>query len=512
MRSHFRLRQGILSMHAFSRAVGLVFATTAVALPAAAQGPRSAGCRSTRPAWATRRCSRRSAFPRPTSTGSAPARRDRSTGRTAPTTTSRRRSTRRRRRCSGELRLRYTNNSPDTLRFIWMQMEQNAFKDKSLNSFIFPQDSRFGARGFEGGDVIERFDQLPRARRAGADARSRRASNETVMKVDLAEPLAPGQDRDVRRRVALPHPRARRRPHGTRRLAVRARAVVSARRRLRRRARLEHRALPRPGRVLPRVRRLQRTPSPCRPATSSPARATLTNPREVLTADADRAPRAGGEVGDAGARSSRSTSCRAARRDRRRPARSRGSSAAKNVRDVAWAASPGIHLGRSRAGRASWRTRTTARARSSRGRTRPTRRACRSGILRRAGSSIRGRRSRAVEGPISGMEYPMLAMESEERGQVRPVQRRDARDRAQLVPDDRRLERARAHVAGRGLQHLHQHVLARRAAIRRRATRWRARWASASYVEGAMKAERRRADRDEPRPHRPARCSASRRT
>ena len=34
--------------------------------------------------------------------------------------------------------LRYTNNSPDTLRFIWFQVEQNAFKNNSLNSFVFP--------------------------------------------------------------------------------------------------------------------------------------------------------------------------------------------------------------------------------------------------------------------------------------------------------------------------------------------------------------------------------------
>ncbi len=91
---------------------------------------------------------------------------------------------------SGSLRMRYTNNSPDTLRFIWMQVEQNAFKDKSLNSYIFPQDSRFGARGFEGGDVIERFDQiLTGNRRVGV----KRRPNETVMKVDLAEALAPGR-------------------------------------------------------------------------------------------------------------------------------------------------------------------------------------------------------------------------------------------------------------------------------------------------------------------------------
>jgi hypothetical protein len=90
---------------------------------------------------------------------------------------------------TGSLRLKYTNNSPDTLRFLWLQMEQNAFKDKSLNSFIFPQESRFGARGFEGGDVVERFDQVLGARRVALKQRA----NGTVMKVDLAEPLAPGK-------------------------------------------------------------------------------------------------------------------------------------------------------------------------------------------------------------------------------------------------------------------------------------------------------------------------------
>jgi hypothetical protein len=104
---------------------------------------------------------------------------------------------------SGSLRLRYTNNSPDTLRFIWLQLEQNAFKDKSLNSYIFPQASRFGARGFEGGDVIERFDQiLGGARRVAV----KRRTNETVMKVDLAEPLAPGRSAtfDVAWRFLIP--------------------------------------------------------------------------------------------------------------------------------------------------------------------------------------------------------------------------------------------------------------------------------------------------------------------
>ena len=90
---------------------------------------------------------------------------------------------------TGALKLKYTNNSPYTLHFIWLQMEQNAFKDKSLNSFIFPQESRFGARGFEGGDVIDRLDQLIGTRRVAVTRRP----NETVMKVDLAEPLEPGK-------------------------------------------------------------------------------------------------------------------------------------------------------------------------------------------------------------------------------------------------------------------------------------------------------------------------------
>ena len=93
---------------------------------------------------------------------------------------------------TGTLQLRYTNNSPDTLHFIWIQTEQNAFKNGSLNSYIFPQNSRFGARGFEGGDVITRFDQVMGGRSARRVALKLR-DNGTVTKVDLAEPLAPGR-------------------------------------------------------------------------------------------------------------------------------------------------------------------------------------------------------------------------------------------------------------------------------------------------------------------------------
>jgi len=89
----------------------------------------------------------------------------------------------------GEETIRYTNNSPDTLRFVWIQVEQNAFKPGSLNSFVFPADSRFGARGFEGGDVIDRFNE---STTKGKTPLKMRVEG-TVMKVDLAAPLAPGQ-------------------------------------------------------------------------------------------------------------------------------------------------------------------------------------------------------------------------------------------------------------------------------------------------------------------------------
>jgi hypothetical protein len=88
----------------------------------------------------------------------------------------------------GSLTLRYTNNSPDTLRWIWLQVEQNAFRDASMNAFIFPQASRFGGRGFEGGDVIDKLVQV------SADKRSVTLTSRvegTMMKVDLARPLAP---------------------------------------------------------------------------------------------------------------------------------------------------------------------------------------------------------------------------------------------------------------------------------------------------------------------------------
>ena len=89
---------------------------------------------------------------------------------------------------SGTMTLRYVNHSPDTLRFIWIETEQNAFRTNSLNSMVYPEGSRFGARNFAGGDVIEQFTQAVGKKQVSLDLHD----NGTVTKVDLAQPLAPG--------------------------------------------------------------------------------------------------------------------------------------------------------------------------------------------------------------------------------------------------------------------------------------------------------------------------------
>jgi hypothetical protein len=88
----------------------------------------------------------------------------------------------------GEETIHYVNNSPDTLHFVWLQVEQNAFKEGSLNSYVFPATSRFGARNFEGGDVIDHLDQTSGKTKKALTSRV----EGTMMKVDLASPLAPG--------------------------------------------------------------------------------------------------------------------------------------------------------------------------------------------------------------------------------------------------------------------------------------------------------------------------------
>src|SRR5918998_291258 len=51
----------------------------------------------------------------------------------------------------GEERITYTNNSPDTLRYLWLQLDQNVFNSRSRGARLFEPRSRFGTGGAEGG-------------------------------------------------------------------------------------------------------------------------------------------------------------------------------------------------------------------------------------------------------------------------------------------------------------------------------------------------------------------------
>src|SRR5205809_5642134 len=61
---------------------------------------------------------------------------------------------------AGRETIRYTNHSPDSLRYLWMQLDQNLFRDDSRGTVLNPPDARFAARGFKGGFVLDRVEAV----------------------------------------------------------------------------------------------------------------------------------------------------------------------------------------------------------------------------------------------------------------------------------------------------------------------------------------------------------------
>jgi Peptidase family M1 domain len=95
----------------------------------------------------------------------------------------------------GEERITYTNNSPDTLRYLWLQLDQNVFNSQSRGARLFEKRSRFGTGGAEGGvrilQVREPGVAAARGRAARPASTLPHVVNGTVMKVELARPLPP---------------------------------------------------------------------------------------------------------------------------------------------------------------------------------------------------------------------------------------------------------------------------------------------------------------------------------
>jgi len=88
-----------------------------------------------------------------------------------------------RQRVSGKVSITYTNNSPDSLSFVWLQLDQNLYRPNSIGSALFPADSRWGVRGFEGGYDITNLMVNGQAARSRVD--------DTMMRVGLPTALAP---------------------------------------------------------------------------------------------------------------------------------------------------------------------------------------------------------------------------------------------------------------------------------------------------------------------------------
>jgi hypothetical protein len=117
-------------------------------------------------------------------------------------------------RLTGSEIIQYSNNSPDTLGFLWLQLDQNLFRTGSTGSLMFASESRFGGAGFSGGFEIDSILQCstPNEPAAGAQPprRKRRAQapakaqprcgssplktrvDDTMMYLELASPLPPG--------------------------------------------------------------------------------------------------------------------------------------------------------------------------------------------------------------------------------------------------------------------------------------------------------------------------------
>ena len=121
-----------------------------------------------------------------------------------------------RRRIEASQRIRYTNNSPDTLRFLWLQLDQNRFRDDSLaeRSAAFADSSRRGPKvedAKEGKPPQLSLDELRRMQFMAdnalgyelpsvRDTRGELAHTVvgTNLRIDLRNPLRPGETAELR--------------------------------------------------------------------------------------------------------------------------------------------------------------------------------------------------------------------------------------------------------------------------------------------------------------------------
>jgi hypothetical protein len=109
---------------------------------------------------------------------------------------------------SGEERITYSNNSPDTLRYVWLQLDQNLFNDHSRGFFVFGQDPRFGSHGAQVSVSLTKVAEPaapPAKGKAGRPATPLEYTvNGTMMRIDLARPLPPRGKQALELRWSFP--------------------------------------------------------------------------------------------------------------------------------------------------------------------------------------------------------------------------------------------------------------------------------------------------------------------
>lgn len=92
-------------------------------------------------------------------------------------------------RLAGSVMISYTNNSPEKLPFLWVQLDQNLFKNDSWGAKTTPPEgARFGNREFEGGYDIQSIT----VRQNGNRYTPEYHIVDTNMKLNLQEPVMPG--------------------------------------------------------------------------------------------------------------------------------------------------------------------------------------------------------------------------------------------------------------------------------------------------------------------------------
>jgi len=97
-------------------------------------------------------------------------------------------------RVSATVAITYTNNSPDALTFVWLQVEQNLYKETSRGAAVTPVGGgRFGngSRGFPGGDSLQTVNIELHGKKMKANYRV----TDTRMQIILPEALKPNGDK-----------------------------------------------------------------------------------------------------------------------------------------------------------------------------------------------------------------------------------------------------------------------------------------------------------------------------